>query len=175
MIAPATDFSQTPAKDIWPKALWWGTGVLDREGEPVFWRLILRGSQFLFGEGPFGLRFPSALLCALTPVLLAQLIRRYYRSDIAFACGLLFACIPIQIILARYTGLRGGTITLLTAIVYVGHIIAIDEKRWAWIPLSLLAALVPHVYAMIRYMCLLIVPPIAYKMVASPRFRSRHD
>src|SRR5262245_8183863 len=65
----------------------WGNGDADHVGFAWPWVLAVDKSRELFGETPLGHRLPSALLCALSPVVFFHLVRRfflagYFRLDV---------------------------------------------------------------------------------------------
>src|SRR5262249_19981099 len=66
------------------------------------WELFVCMSQSFLGEkSVFTERLPSALLCALAPVLLARLVRLLYRADIAIAAGCILATSYFQLYFTR--------------------------------------------------------------------------
>ena len=152
----------------------WGNGDVDHVGFSFPWVLAVDVSRRLFGENAFGHRLPSALVSALSPVMLLLMIRRFFRWDVAFLAALFLATSPFQLTFARNGGYVGATLALLLALFYTALRVSIDDSRRAWLPLTLLLALVPYFYAPIRYLSFLTVPPILYAMAHSKAFRRRH-
>jgi hypothetical protein len=137
------------------------------------WLLAVRASIFAFGDNPFAHRLPSALISAFSPLLLASIVRRFYRADIAFFVGLLFASSTYQIGFARNAGYVAATVTLLLLMIYLALIITIENRRRPWSLLALAFVLLPFMYAPIRYLWMLIVPPLAAAFVRRQDFRAR--
>jgi hypothetical protein len=106
-------------------------------------------------------------------VLLAQLVRRLFREDIAFAAGVLLACSHYQLVFARSGGYVGVSLTMLLGI-FLASVLVLEQVRLAWIPLTALVVLMPYFYAPIRYVSLLAFAAIAYRLAVSRAFRRRN-
>ncbi len=124
--------------------------------------------------GSFAIRLPSALICALSPVLLTQLVRMFFvREGLAFAAGLLLASSHFQLFFSRSGGYLGVTLAILLGI-FLSSAQVLKGRRLAWVPLTALVILMPYFYAPIRYVSLFALVPIAYNIVASREFRKRN-
>jgi 4-amino-4-deoxy-L-arabinose transferase-like glycosyltransferase len=152
----------------------WGNGDVDHVGFSWPWVLAVDTSRRIFGETPFGHRLPSALVAALSPVLLYHLIRRYFRPKQALLCGLLLATSPLHLTFARNGGYVAANLTLLLGLFYCCMRIYVDNSRRAWIPFTILLLLIPYAYTPSRYLGLLVFPPILLAMWNSRTFRRRH-
>lgn len=95
------------------------------------WLLLVKISVSIFGISPFGHRLPSVLCTALAPVLTAELVRRFFRKDLALWVGSLVGAHQHVIGFARTGGYIGPTLSLLLAIVLSASIVAFERRRKA--------------------------------------------
>lgn len=138
------------------------------------WLLLIKGSRAIFGDGLFGSRLPCALLSALTPVLMAELMRRFFRADLALIMAIAVGANQHTISFGRTGGYIGPTLSLLLCIYWLCSIIAFENKRWPWIPLILSLIVATFFYSPIRYYEFIPLGMIAYKFVRSREFRKLH-
>lgn len=139
-----------------------------------FWLLLVQTSFTIFGKTIFAYRLPTVLLTSLAPVFVAELVRRFFRRDIAILVGLLVATQQHVMWFGRTGGYIGPTLALFTGILLASFIIALENKRTAWIWLALGIALSPYFYSTIRYYILIPFAIIAYQFIVSKDFRKRH-
>lgn len=116
------------------------------------WLILVKISRIVVGDGFFGYRLPGVLLTALAPVLTAELVRRFFRKDLALWIGILVGAQQYVIAFGRTGGYIGPTLSLLLAIILFSSIIAFENKRSAWVPLILCVAIVPFFYSTVRYL-----------------------
>jgi hypothetical protein len=136
-----------------------------------FWYLSVKASFLVFGKTLFGYRIPGVLLTALAPVCMAEIVRRFFRPDLALWSGLLVGGHQHVIGFGRTGGYIGPTLTLELAIALFGFSVAFEGKKRSWWPLALCLALVPFFYSTVRYLCFIGLLPIFWKMVFSRDFR----
>lgn len=136
-----------------------------------FWALFLQSSFSLFGKELFAYRLPCVLLTALAPVLMAEIVRRFFRADLAFVAGLAVGAHQHVIAFGRTGGYIGPTLTLLLATILCALSVAFERNRRAWIPLALLLLMVPFFYSTIRYLCFIGLFAIGWKFLLSREFR----
>lgn len=139
-----------------------------------FWFLLIKTSFALFGKAFFAYRLPSVLLTALAPVFMAEIVRRFFRADLAFLAGALVGAHQHVIAFARTGGYIGPTLTLLLATVLYGFSVAFESNKRSWLPLAVSLFLMPFFYSTIRYFCLIGLLGIAWKFVSSNTFRKTH-
>jgi hypothetical protein len=139
-----------------------------------FWLLLVKTSLSVFGKAFFAYRLPGVLLTALAPVFMAEIVRRFFRADLAFLAGALLGAHQHVIAFARTGGYIGPTLTLLLAIVLYGFSVAFENNKRSWIPLAISLFLVPFFYSTIRYFCLIGVLGIGWKFISSKDFRKTH-
>jgi hypothetical protein len=162
----------------WPK-LWeeygrFGTNDTNAAVRCPFWILMIYSSLKVVGDEVLAFRIPSVFLTALTPVLLAEIVRRFFRKDMALLAGL--ACLGHQHLMfyGRIAGYVAPTTTLITALMLCSMCVAWGNSRRAWIPLTLCFMLMPFFYSTVRYMCFMGVGIIALSFIRSSEFRRRH-
>lgn len=162
----------------WPK-LWeeygrFGQNDTNASVRCPFWILMVYAALKVVGSEVLAFRIPSVFLTALTPVLLAEIVRRFYRKDMALLAGLV--CLGHQHLMfyGRIAGYVAPTTTLITALMLCSMCVAWGNSRRAWIPLTLCFMLMPFFYSTIRYMCLMGVGLIVLSFVRSSQFRRRH-
>jgi len=135
------------------------------------WLLLIKLSFAVFGKTVFAYRLPDVLLTALAPVCMAEIVRRFFRADLALWSGLLVGAHQHVIAFARTGGYIGPTLTLELGIILFGMSVAFERRRKSWLPLAICLALVPFFYSTVRYLCFLGVLPIVWKFVSSKEFR----
>jgi hypothetical protein len=138
------------------------------------WLALIFFSKMIFSNDLVAHRVPSVLLTALTPVLMAEIARQFYRKDMAFVVGLVTMGSQHLMFLGRIGGYVGPTTTLLAFIMLCAMKIAWGDERRAWFPFLLGMVLMPMFYSTIRYMSLLGVGIVALSFVRSRPFRRRH-
>lgn len=136
-----------------------------------FWLLLLKCSLSLFGKAFFAYRMPGVLLTALAPVLMAEIVRRFFRADLAFLAGLAVGAHQHVITFGRTGGYIGPTLSLLLATVLFGFSVAFEKNRRSWLPLAVMLFLMPFFYSTIRYLCLVGLLGIGWNFIASKHFR----
>jgi hypothetical protein len=136
-----------------------------------FWFLLIQTSFAIFGQELFAYRLPDVLVTALAPVLMAEIVRRFFRADLAFLAGLAVGAHQHVIGFGRTGGYIGPTLTLLLATVLFGFSVAFEKNRKAWIPLAFTLFLMPFFYSTIRYFCLIGLFGIGWKFLLSKEFR----
>lgn len=139
-----------------------------------FWLYIIQFSLSVFGKSLFAYRLPDVLLTAFAPVLMAELVRRFFRADLAIPAAILVGTHQSVISFARTGGYIGPTLSLSLAIIVFGFSVAFENNKRAWRPLALLLFLVPFFYSTVRYYCLIGLLGIAWKFVSSKEFRKTH-
>ncbi len=139
-----------------------------------FWLYIIQLSLSIFGKSLFAYRLPDVLLTAFAPVLMAELVRRFFRPDLAIPAAILVGAHQSVISFARTGGYIGPTLSLSLAIIVCGFSVAFENNKKAWRPLAFLLFLVPFFYSTVRYYCLIGLIGIAWKFVASKEFRKTH-
>jgi hypothetical protein len=138
------------------------------------WLVLVQGSIDFFGKIPFAYRLPSVLLTIWTPVITAELVRRYFRKDLALLTGLAVATHQHILWFGRTGGYVGPTLTLLMASLLFASMIIFEKNRRAWIWLALSLAILPFFYSTIRYYIAVPLGMIAYQFVVSSDFRRRN-
>ncbi len=138
------------------------------------WLIIMYVSKMIFPNDLLAHRVPSVLLTAPIPLIMAEIVRQFYRKDLALLAGLVTLGSQHLLLLGRIGGYVGPTTTLLMVIILFGMRIAWANQRKAWIPFTVAILLMPMFYSTIRYMFLLPVAIIACEMLRSPNFRKRH-
>jgi len=136
-----------------------------------FWFLFIQSSFAIFGKELFAYRLPAVLLTALAPVFMAEIVRRFFRADLAFLAGLALGAHQHVIGFARTGGYIGPTLTLLLATTLFGFSVAFENNKKSWIPLACTLFLMPFFYSTIRYFCLIGLLGIAWKFIFSKEFR----
>ncbi len=136
-----------------------------------FWFLLIKASHAIFGTSFFGYRFPCVLLTALAPVLMAEIVRRFFRPDLAFVSGVLLGASQYTMTFGRTGGYIGPTLALELAIVLFGFSVAFEGRRRSWIPLAICLFMVPFFYSTVRYLCVVGLIPIAYRFLFRKEFR----
>ena len=162
----------------WPK-LWeeygrFGQNDTNASVRSPFWILFVYSTLKIVGDEVLAFRLPSVLLTALTPLLLAEIVRRFYRKDMALLAGL--ACLGHQHLMfyGRIAGYVAPTTTLITALMLSAMCVAWGNSRRAWVPLTICFMLMPFFYSTIRYMCFMGVGIILLSFIRSSAFRKRH-
>lgn len=162
----------------WPK-LWeeygrFGQNDTNASVRCPFWILFIFSTLKIVGDEVLAFRIPSVFLTALTPLLLAEIVRRFYRKDMALLAGL--ACLGHQHLMfyGRIAGYVAPTTTLITALMLCSMCVAWGNSRRAWVPLTVCFILMPFFYSTIRYMCMMGVGIIALSFIRSSAFRRRH-
>lgn len=135
------------------------------------WIILIKSSYFLFGQTLFGCRLPSIILSAFAPVLFAEIVRRFFRPDLAFVSGFLLGASQHTMGFGRTGGYIAPTLSLLLAIVLFGFSVAFERRRRSWLPLALCLFWVPFFYATVRYLCVIGLIPIAWKFLFDREFR----
>jgi len=136
-----------------------------------FWFLFIQTSFAMFGKELFAYRLPDVLLTALAPVFMAEIVRRFFRADLAFLAGLAVGAHQHVIGFGRTGGYIGPTLTLLLATVLFGFSVAFENNKKSWIPLAFTLFLMPFFYSTIRYFCLIGLLGIGWKFLRSKAFR----
>lgn len=139
-----------------------------------FWLYIIQASVSVFGKSLFAYRLPDVLLSAFAPVLMAEIVRRFFRSDLALPAAILVGAHQSVIGFARTGGYIGPTLSLSLAIILFGFSVAFENNKRSWRPLALFLFLVPFFYSTVRYYCLIGLIGIAWKFVSSKEFRKTH-
>jgi hypothetical protein len=139
-----------------------------------FWLYLIQGSLSVFGKSLFAYRLPDVLLSAFAPVLMAEIVRRFFRADLALPAAILVGAHQSVIGFSRTGGYIGPTLSLSLAIILFGFSVAFENNKRAWRPLALTLFLVPFFYSTVRYYCLIGLIGIAWKFVASKDFRKTH-
>lgn len=137
------------------------------------WFYTIKASLWLVGDRLAAYRIPGILLSAFVPVLAAAIIRRFIRPEWAFLIGILVGTNQHVMWFARTGGYIGPTFSLFLLIVYLGFIIASENKRWPWIPLSGAFILLPFFYATIRYHFFIAMVPLSVQLLRSSEFRRK--
>ena len=135
------------------------------------WFVLIKASFWIFDKTIFAYRIPCVLLTALAPVFMAEIVRRFFRPNLALLAGILVGSNQHVISFGRTGGYIGPTLTLLLAIILFGFAVAFEARRRAWIPLALCLLMVPFFYSTVRYFCLIGILPILYKFLTSKEFR----
>lgn len=138
------------------------------------WLMLVKGSLSIFGNSIFAYRLPSVLLTALAPVLTAEIVRRFFRKDLALWVGILVGAHQHVIGFARTGGYIGPTLSLLLAVILSACVVAFEGRRKAWIPLVICLAISPFFYATIRYLALIGVAIVGLKFLSSREFRKQN-
>ncbi len=138
------------------------------------WLIIIYISKIVFADDLLAHRVPSVLLTAPIPLIMAEIVRQFYRKDLALLAGLVTLGSQHLMLLGRIGGYVAPTTTLLMLIILFGMKIAWAGQRKAWIPFTVAILLMPMFYSTIRYMFLLPVAIIALEMFRSPTFRKKH-
>ncbi len=138
------------------------------------WLGLVYMFRAITGDVLVGTRLPSILLSALSPVLLAEFVRRFYRKDLALLAGLALGSQQLFMTFARTGGYIAPTVSLLLGILLVSGMIAFENNRKAWIALVVMLAIAPFFYSTIRYYELLGLALIAYRFLGSAEFRKKH-
>lgn len=138
------------------------------------WLLLIRGSRAIFGDGFVGTRLPCALISALTPVLIAELMRRFFRADLALITAIAVGANQHTISFGRTGGYIGPTLSLLLFVYWLCSIITFENKRWPWVPLVVSLVAATFFYSPIRYYEFIPLGMIAYRFIRSREFRSTH-
>jgi hypothetical protein len=138
------------------------------------WVLIIYVSKMIFANDLVAHRIPSALLTAFVPVIMAEIVRQFYRKDLALIVGLLTLASQQLLFLGRIGGYVGPTTTLTLLIIWSAMRIAWGDERKAWIPLIIGFVLMPMFYSTIRYMSLLAVAILGISFLRSSSFRRKH-
>jgi len=136
-----------------------------------FWFILLKTSFALFGNELFAYRLPAVLITALAPVFMAEIVRRFFRPDLAFLAGLAVCTHQHVIGFARTGGYIGPTLSLLLATVLFGFSVAFENNKKSWIPLAIALFLMPFFYSTIRYFCLIGLLGIGWRFTLSKEFR----
>jgi len=139
-----------------------------------FWLLLIKSSLALFGQALFAYRLPAILITALAPVFMAEIVRRFFRADLAFLAGLMVGAHQHVISFARTGGYIGPTLTLFLAIVLYAFSVAYENNKRSWIPLALCLLIMPFFYSTIRYFCLIGLIGIGWKFALEKEFRRVH-
>ena len=116
-----------------------------------FWLYIIQASLSIFGKSLFAYRLPDVLLTAFTPVLVAEIVRRFFRADLALPAAILVGAHQSVMGFARTGGYIGPTLSLSLAIILFGFSVAFENNKRAWRPLALTLFLVPFFYSTVRY------------------------
>lgn len=138
------------------------------------WFYTIRFCLNVFGDVPLAYRLPGVLVTAFVPVLTASIVRRFLNPKWALLCAILTGASHHTIWFARTGGYIGPTMTLFLLMVYLSYLIAFENRRWAWIPLSITFFLSIFFYSVIRYYFVIAVMVIAYKLITSREFRRTH-
>jgi hypothetical protein len=139
-----------------------------------FWFILIQTSFGLFGKELFAYRLPDVLVTALAPVFMAEIVRRFFRADLAFLAGLAVGAHQHVIGFGRTGGYIGPTLTLLLATVLYGFSVALENNKKSWLPLAFTLFLMPFFYSTIRYFCLIALLGIGWRFLVSKEFRRTH-
>lgn len=134
------------------------------------WFVLIKASHAVFGKDFFGYRFPCVLLTALAPLLMAEIVRRFFGPDLAFISGFLLGASQYSLSFGRTGGYIGPTLSLELAIVLFGFSVAFEGRRRSWIPLAICLLMVPFFYSTVRYLCVIGLIPIAYRFLFRREF-----
>lgn len=135
---------------------------------PLVASLIWLGT-FLFGDTPFGIRFPTILLSAITLLFSLKLYQRLFPKDdrgILFM-GLFYHTIPLMLVGSLLMTIDPPLCAAWTIGLWALHVAANDEKSYAWAVLAI--ALGCGILA--KYTMLLFIPTIFVYLALSPRHR----
>ena len=135
------------------------------------WFVFMKASLYLFDKTFFGYRFPCVLLTAFAPVLMAEIVRRFFRANLAFVAGILLGASQYSLSFGRTGGYIGPTLSLELAIVLFGFSVAFEGRKRSWIPFTLFLLMVPFFYSTVRYLCAVGLIPVAVKFLFSKEFR----
>lgn len=131
-------------------------------------------SVSLFGSEVFAYRLPGVLLSALIPALSAAVARRFLSGYMALWVGLIMGAQHTVITFARTGGYLAPTLTLYLLVILFSLMIVFENRRWAWIGLTLSLLVAPYFYATVRYMLALPLAILGIKFLASAEFRRNH-
>lgn len=135
------------------------------------WVVLVALCHKIFSNTLLAHRIPSAVFSALAPLCLAEIVRRFYRRDLALVAGLLLAGGQNLIHFSRIAGYIAPSTTLLTALMLFTMSIVWERNRKAWLPLVLCLFLVPFMYSTVRYMALMVPGLIGWTFLTSREFR----
>ena len=160
--------------EFWKEYSQFGANDTNAAVRSPFWLGLIGLSSKIFSDPILAHRVPSVVITALTPVLMAEITRRFFRKDMALFVGL--ACLGSQhfMFLGRIAGYVAPTTTLLVFIMLCAMSVAWEDNRKAWIPLALSFMLMPMMYSTIRYMSLMAPLIIGVQFLGSSSFRKRH-
>ena len=97
------------------------------------WILLVALTRKLFDNPLLGYRIPSTFFSAVAPVLLAEIVRRFYRRDMALFAGLLLATTQNLMHFGRIGGYIAPTTTLLLGLMLCTMSIVWERNRKAWL------------------------------------------
>jgi hypothetical protein len=157
--------------DFWKEYSQFGANDTNAAVRSPLWLALIGLSSKIFSDPIVAHRVPSVLITAMTPVLMAEITRRFFRKDMALFVGL--ACLGSQhfMFLGRIAGYVAPTTTLLVFIMLCAMSVAWENNRRAWIPLVLSFMIMPMMYSTIRYMSLMAPLIIGVQFLKSPSFR----
>ena len=160
--------------EFWREYSQFGANDTNAAVRSPFWLALIGLSTKIFSDPIIAHRVPSVVITAMTPVLMAEIARRFFRKDMALFVGL--ACLGSQhfMFLGRIAGYVAPTTTLLVFIMLCAMSVAWESNRKAWIPLVLSFMLMPMMYSTIRYMSLMAPLIIGVQFLRSSSFRKNH-
>lgn len=160
--------------EFWKEYSQFGANDTNAAVRSPLWLGLIALSSKIFSDPILAHRIPSVVITAITPVLMAEMTRRFFRKDMALFVGL--ACLGSQhfMFLGRIAGYVAPTTTLLVFIMLCAMRVAWEGDRKAWIPLVLSFMIMPMMYSTIRYMSLMALLIIGLQFIRSSSFRRRH-
>lgn len=111
--------------------------ILPYENNPPLFTLILKGWVTVFGIEPFSVRFLPTLFSALSAVVLFQLARRFFNTDIAWIATGIFTFASTHYFFAHETRPYAlfVLLTLLSMYAYLRLLIDDSKKHRYWLAL----------------------------------------
>jgi 4-amino-4-deoxy-L-arabinose transferase-like glycosyltransferase len=135
------------------------------------WVVISAVSGFVFDDPVLIHRVPSAATAIISAVVMADLVRRFYRADLAFLAGLLSLTSQNLLLFGSMAGYIVPTVALFVVTVWCLLNIMIEKRRGYWIGLGLCLLFSPFMYATIRYMIFIPLASLLLGVVFSAEFR----
>lgn len=135
------------------------------------WVLIIALSGVIFDDPVLIHRVPSAAGAIVSSIVLADIVRRFYRSDLAFAVGLLSLTSQNLLLFGSIAGYIAPTVALFVVTIWCLLNIMIGGRRGYWVGLALSLICSPFMYATIRYMIFIPLASLLLAIVFSADFR----
>jgi hypothetical protein len=135
------------------------------------WVVIIALSGCIFDDPVLIHRVPSAVGAIITSLVLADIVRRFYRRDLAFAAGLLSLTSQNLLLFGSIAGYIVPTVALFVIMIWCLLNVIIERRRGYWVGLGLCLLCSPFMYATIRYMIFIPLASLVLAMVLSADFR----